>query len=146
MVELALTLPLLTLILIGTADLGRALIDYTRLTNAVQAAALQGRFSPQSATAPDPNCYNELNIGFIDCRVVLESKGMVEKSRVQVQCWNETMTTPKNCSPTSTVAGAGNGDVLVVKADYRFRPLTSQLAGILGDYTMSKTIKMVITG
>ena len=144
MVELALTLPLLALILIGTADLGRAFIYYTRLTNAVEAGALQGRFTPAAAQAPTSDCYNSTNVGYIDCRVVLESKGVIEKGDVVVECWDPTMTIKKS---SCAVGVAGVNDVLVVKATYQFRPLTAQLAGILGNgYRMGKTIRMVITG
>src|SRR3712207_553392 len=42
MVELALMLPVIILILLGTVDLGRAFFDYVRLTNAVREGALTG--------------------------------------------------------------------------------------------------------
>jgi hypothetical protein len=162
-VELALMMPLLALLLIGAADLGRAFYYYTRLANSVSAGAMFGISNPWAvqpsdcggsiAECKDPTddpgslgnvkyfVKNEANLGLID-------------TDITVQCYEDRGTTPVayttiiggvTVSLPGDCRGAGSGDTMEVIGRYRFRPLTTQLVGILGSgYTMKKTVRMVI--
>src|SRR3712207_4140 len=81
LVELALTLPLLALILLGTVDLARAFFYYQRLTNAVREGALVGTFDP---TNPD----NRIRV-----RIQSEQSGIPD-SQITILCY-EGLTGPK---------------------------------------------------
>ena len=156
MVELALTLPLLALILLGTVDLGRAFFYYTRLSNAVHQGALKGAYTPRLVTddpndpnirtptpisLADPSAYSTNNDS-VKYRVKQEAQSALglTNSNITVTCWQgPSYATQKKCS------AATSGDLMVVRANYLFRPLTQQMVRILGSgYTMSKTVRMVV--
>ena len=142
-VEMALMMPLMALLLIGTVDLGRAFFYYARLTNAVREGAMFGVSRPAymqydsvttNSASADPN-----NIKF---RVMQESGGLVTNlSDIKVSCYEDLTLDTK-----SGGCGSGqSGDTIEVWAQYRFRPLTAQMTGILGGgFSMSKSVRMVI--
>jgi hypothetical protein len=152
-VELALMMPLLALLLLGAADLGRAFYYYTRLTNAVSAGAMYGIVNPWSVQQPCsglgvPTCPDPYNIKFY---VKREGSLGLQDSDITVQCYVDRSATPvsytdiNGASKPGDCRGAGSGDTMEVIAQYSFRPLTTQLVGILGSgYRMSKTVRMVI--
>jgi Flp pilus assembly protein TadG len=155
MVELALMLPLLTLILVGTVDLGRAFFYYTRLTDAVQQGVLTGIHTPavvtDSSSDPDIATYPSLptpyssNNDSIKYQVKQESGYLnLTNANITVTCYSATGT--NTWSSTSTYCNqATSGDLIVVKATYKFYPFTGQVIRIFGTYlTMSKTVRAVI--
>ena len=160
-VELALMMPLLALLLIGAADLGRAFFYYTRLANSVSAGAMFGISNPSAvqpedcslvitgATCGDPPAESG-SLGNVKYFVMNEANLGLAKSDITVQCYVGRTTTPipytlDGVSKPGDCRGAGAGDTMEVSAQYRFRPLTTQLVGILGSgYTMKKTVRMVI--
>jgi hypothetical protein len=158
MVELALMLPLITLILIGAVDLGRAFFYYTRLTSSVSAGAHYGL---TAAWAVDPTdckpvptygpCDDPNNIKF---RVQNEGNLGLDDSNITVTCYQGRTTTlvafsnPNISPPTSRPGdcrGAKSGDTIEVTARYAFRPLTTQLLGFLpSSFQLRKSVRMVL--
>ena len=158
-VELALMMPLLALLLLGAADLSRAFYYYTRLANAVSAGAMFGITDPWAiqegdcnvGLVPVPECRDPSNVKYF---VKNEGNLNLQNTDITVQCYvgrgttrvpytntfsGVTVSLPGDCR------GAVSGDTMEVTAQYRFRPLTTQLAGILGSgYMMKKTVRMVI--
>jgi Flp pilus assembly protein TadG len=156
LVELALLLPLLALIMVGTLDLGRAFFASQRLTNAVREGALFGIRYPAQATATstaasaDP--YNVVYQvrqegagadGRPDANLTIAATA---SSASDVRCYAGRSTTllatgayPGDCATAKT------GDTIQVSASYAFRPLTLQLAGNIGSpLWLRATVRMVI--
>jgi Flp pilus assembly protein TadG len=137
LVELALLLPILALLLIGTLDLGRVFFASVQLTSSVREGANFGRTSPaavDSSVADNPD-----NIRY---KVQDESELVIEDSDVIVRCYagpTISSTTVKLCSV------ATSGDIIEVTARYQFRPITTQLIRLLPpSYKIGKTLRMVI--
>ena len=160
LVELALLMPLLALIMLGTIDLGRAFFAYQRLTNAVKEGALYGIRYPThlTATSTNPlnnNSANPNNIVYQVRQESARSDGTVDpdltitvsaNSGSDVLCYAGRSTTllatgsfPGDCRYAET------GDTIQVRATYAFRPLTTQIVGIVGaPLQMRATVRMVI--
>lgn len=142
LVELALLLPVFTLILLGAVDLGRAFFYYNRMTAAVEQGGLFGIRYPTYMTSgdnADPN-----NITYV---VTNEYPGMISSGNVTVTCYTRVDGTQYACNATNANNQplAQTGDTIVVKATYQFKPITGQILRFLGSsYTMSKTVKMVV--
>lgn len=151
LVELALLLPILALMLIGTLDLGRVFIAMVQLTNGVQEGALFGRTFPtfvDSADGADPD-----NIVF---KVQDQSEIAIEAADIVVLCYKAPAigsTTPaidstemRGDGTCSTASNVKPGDIIEVTARYRFQPLTTQLIRILPpSYKIRKTVRMVVS-
>jgi Flp pilus assembly protein TadG len=160
LVELALLLPLLALIMLGTIDLGRAFFAYQRLTNAVKEGALYGVRYPThlTATSTNPLNNNSANPNNIVYQVRQESAAgdgtadpnltitVVSSSGSDILCYEGRSTTllatgnfPGDCKYAST------GDTIQVRATYAFQPFTKQIIGIVGaPLQMRATVRMVI--
>lgn len=147
LVEMALMMPLIALLLVGTVDLGRAFFYYVRLTNAVREGAIFGVSRPayiQSTSIPDDASKDPNNIKF---RVMQESGGLVtDLSDITVTCYDGlTQDLKSGAYPLGNCGNAQSGDAVEVRATYQFRPLTVQMTGILGGgFSMSKSVRMVI--
>jgi Flp pilus assembly protein TadG len=144
LVELALMLPLIALILVGTVDLGRAFFAYMRLTNAVREGALYGMIYPAQIDAnsvlgvsADPN-----NIVYQVQQESGDQKLTISSS--DVLCYQERTTALKNGN--GNCRQASPGDTIQVRATYEFTPITTQMMGIFGTnkFLMRKTVRMVI--
>ena len=164
LVELAIMLPLISLILVGTVDLGRAFFYYVRLTNAVREGALFGIQYPAyitSTSVPLPGGgYDSADPRNIVYRVKQESANsagtpdgdlvitITASSSSDVVCYQGRTTVLKPSSTTfnGDCSQAERGDTIQVRARYNFRPITAQLAGVLGtrSFVMTKTVRMVI--
>jgi Flp pilus assembly protein TadG len=158
LVELALLLPVLALIVLGTVDLGRAFFAYERLVNAAREGALFGVHYPAQLTATStttPSSADPYNVVY---RVRQESASasgtadpdlgitVTSDGNSDVRCYAGRSTTPL---ATGSFAGdcstAKSGDTIQVRASYAFRPLTTQLVGIVGaSFRMRATARMVI--
>ena len=100
-VELALALPVMLLLLLGTIDIGRAFFDYVQLRNAVREGAGYGARMPDDTAG-------------ITSRV--NSHGIPGGTTVTVACTGDCTTT----------AGKPNGiGTIVVTADHTFTPVTT---------------------
>ena len=145
MVELALMMPLIALILLGTVDLGRVFFAYTRLTHSVKEGALYGMRFPKNITvSPGPanttTCAGQQNI---KCLVIQESGTALAltENDITVECYKASDGT-KLLSCTS---GLSRGDGMVVTANHTFRPLTSRMAGLFpGGVKLKKSVRVVI--
>jgi Flp pilus assembly protein TadG len=160
LVELALLLPLLALIMLGTIDLGRAFFAHQRLTNAVKEGALFGMRYPTylTATSTNPLNNNSADPNNVVYQVRQEGAGadgtadpnltitVSANSSSDVLCYAGRSTTllatgsfPGDCTKAST------GDTIQVRATYAFQPLTKQIIGIVGaPLQLRATVRMVI--
>lgn len=156
LVELALLLPLLALILVGTLDLGRAFFAHQRLTNAVREGALFGiRYPAQLAATSTVASADPYNVVY---QVRQEGAGadgspdpnlavtVVPNSGSDVRCYaGRTTTLLATGSFPGDCAKAGTGDTIQVSATYAFRPLTAQLIGNVGTpLRLRATVRMMI--
>lgn len=151
LVELALLLPLLSLILVGTLDLGRAFFYYTRLTNAVYAGASYGVKNPSAVTSSSSLSYGDpSDPNNITYRVKSETGLANSDITVTVTCYQGPAGTSLRgngaaagtCSESS---GVQSGDIIQVTATASFRPITSRIIAILPqNYRLKKSIRMMI--
>jgi Flp pilus assembly protein TadG len=142
-VELALLMPVLSLILLGAIDLGRVFFSYVQLTNGVQAGALYGRSMPNVVSASD--AANPYNITF---KVQNESDLAIADDDITVRCYEGpavSSTTLRGDGRCSLASGIRSGDIIEVTATWRFVPITTQLLRLLPpEYAIRKTMRMVI--
>ena len=156
LVELALLLPVLALIVLGTVDLGRAFFAYQRLTNAVMQGALYGSHYPAQATSTStPTSADPYNIVYQVRQEGASSGGVSDSdlgitvtsaSSSDILCYSgRTATLLTNGSYAGDCSKATTGDTLQVRGTYAFRPLATQLVGLVGaSLTMRATVKVVI--
>lgn len=147
-VELALMLPLLTLILVGAIDFGRAFIHYNRLTNAVEQGALFGMKYPaylrtdsvSNNLSADPN-----NITYHVRQAAANGSGNVDTAlaNIATRCFEGRSDTLKG--GTGSCANASANDSIEVSATYAFRPITGQIVRFFGTtFQMRKAVRVVI--
>ncbi len=116
LVELALTLPLLFLILFGTIDLGRAYFAYVTITNAAREGARYGMTDSTSSTY----------VSDITQRAVNENGGVISASNVDVKCAapGSDPTDPTSYgSCTSTSPQPGGSVQVTVNCTFQFATL-----------------------
>lgn len=135
MVELALILPVIALLLVGSVDLGRVFFAYVRLTNAVKEGALYGAYQPSPSAPVRDQAYTEVagRLG------VNGTDFIINPSAGDVVCFTGLSDQTKACN--SVVAG----DTVQVTGHYDFKPLTTSLIGILGNgFWIKKSARMSI--
>lgn len=136
MVELALLLPVIALILVGTVDLGRVFFAYTRLTNAVKEGALYGAYTPNPAPPVRDRAYAEADrdrgLGAPGTDFVIGAG--------DVLCYDARLLRQvKDC------AQVAKGDTIEVTGRYAFKPLTASIIGIWGNtFWIRKSARMSI--
>lgn len=135
LVELALLLPLLTLIVVGTIDLGRVFIYYTRLTNAVREGALYGSHQPYPLTPIRDRAYAEVggSLGVTGVDFV------VDPTAGDIVCYSGLSEQTKPCNRVV------HGDSIRVTGHYAFKPITTSIVSIWGrTFWVSKSSRMSI--
>jgi Flp pilus assembly protein TadG len=126
-VELALILPMLLFIVLGTLDLGRLFISYDSVLNAAHEGAFYAAYNPSLLPA-----------GVVSQAAAQDPGLGLTASNVTVTCYNGVTTTAKNCSAVLT------GDTVSVVVTYPFRPFTAMIADIPGigsTFTITATVK-----
>jgi Flp pilus assembly protein TadG len=134
LVELALTAPLLALILVGAVDLGRVFIYYERLTSAVREGAIYASYQTDKTSIRD-RAYAETNgqLGTTGVDFVVDTTS-------DIKFYQGATTTEIASNKTP-----GSGDSVEVTGHYRFRPMTSTLVRILpANYQIRKSVRMVL--
>ncbi len=134
LVEVALTLPLLFLILFGTIDLGRAYFAYVTITNASREGARYGMTDSTSSTYSSD----------ITQRAVNATDGVIGASNVDVKCASpgSDPTDPTNYDSCSSISPQPDGSVQVT-VNYTFQFATLYLFG-LSNITISNYTRMAI--
>lgn len=135
MVELALLLPMIALLLVGTLDLGRVFFSYVRLANAVKEGALFGAYQPTQSGPIRDQAYTEvagrLGVSGVDF--------VINPSAGDVVCFQGLTTQTKACGRATA------GDTIQVTGHYAFKPITSSLVGLLGNtFWIRKSARMSI--
>ena len=118
LVEVALTLPLLLLLIFTFLDLGRAVYYYSAIGNAVREGARFASVTPLDLTDSDDQD---------------EVKAVVQNYSIAVAIDSDLITfpTPEDPDPSDSVPFDPN-DYVTVKATLEFAPVTPFLAQILG--------------
>lgn len=135
MVELALLLPMIALLLVGTLDLGRVYFSYVRLSNAVKEGALFGAYQPTFSGPIRDQAYAEVagRLG------VSGTDFVVDPNAGDVQCFQGLTTQAKACTRVTA------GDSIQVTGHYAFKPITTSIVGILGNtFWIRKSARMSI--
>ncbi len=132
MVELALTLPLLLLILFGVVDLGRLFFAYTSITNASREGARVGTTNPTNAN------------NAIKTRVEQEvaSSLSLTDANITIDCAAYSDTPPYTYS-TTYCSSAAVGDRIRVTVNYNYQFLSLYLFG-LQNLLLSNNTSMAI--
>ncbi len=104
LIELALALPLLLLLLLGTIDLGRLYADYTDLKGAVREGAGYGAYHPKDTAG-------------IRTRVM--NHGVPSSTNVAVSC-------------VGSCDVAGGSATIIVRADSTFQPVALGFLSMMG--------------
>ena len=143
LVELALILPLLTLLLFGTVDLGRVFFYQARLTNAVKEGAFYGAYTPYNAVTNTSDDVRD--------RAFAEANGRLGTPGTDFIIEPETSASPdvrcidKSTGATKECRLAGRGDSVEVTGRYAFRPMTGQIVSFWGSqFWLRKTVRMTI--
>lgn len=150
LVELALMMPVLALLLIGTLDLGRVFFYQTRLTNAILEGAFYGGHYPANTATVIALAYAapQAQLGVTGTDFVIDAA-----TATGVRCYVGMTTTliatipPGDCAArdSNTNLIVRPGDSLEIVGRYRFQPITSQLLRFLpANYTIRKSVRMVI--
>lgn len=105
LVEFALTVPILTLLIVGTLDLGRAYFAYMSITNAAREGA-------RYAVNYPPNSYS--------AQIIARAKNEVDPNFINVT----NLTVTATCNVT-----CGRKDTAVVQVTYPFRLFTTVVFG-----------------
>lgn len=128
--ELALILPLLTLIMLGTIDLGRAFYDHIELTNAVKEGALYGIRNPSAESQIENRAYQETP----------RLKGSGGDFIIIVTYYTNMTTTTGSATYDANTTRA-----IEVTGTYVFRPITPMIQGLLPtNFKLRKSIRMGI--
>ena len=125
LVELALTLPLLFLILFGVVDLGRLFTAYVTIANASREGARYGMT-------------NSMDSSGIVQAAVNEAGGLIGASNVVIQCASSG--SPQNYG---SCASPQPGDRMKVTASYNFQFATLYLFGLSSITISDHTIMMI---
>ena len=148
LVELALVMPLLALLLVGTTDLARAFFYHTRLTNAVKEGAIHGACVPwnQGRYEAGPGPLQTIGVKDVRDRAYAEAGGRLGTPGtdviVDVECY-EGASGSLLASPSCS--NAGKGDIIQVRGQYTFRAITPSVRGLWDNtFTMRKSVRMVI--
>lgn len=143
-VELALVLPLLALLVLGTVDLGRVFRLQSRLTNSAREGGVFAQFRPGSV---DAGCDGGQSI--VD-RVLDEDAGLATLPGFDIEVLEKDAATggvtPYGGCATSS-ASLAPGDVIVVRVRASFSPLTPLLSALIGStVTLTGRQEVVVQG
>lgn len=126
-VELALVLPMLLFIVLGTLDLGRLFVSYNSVLNAAHEGAFYAAYNP--SLLPD---------GAVTQAATQDPGLGLTASNVTITCYSGVTTTTKACSTVQA------GDTVSVVVTYPFKPFTTMIADIPGigsTFTITATVK-----
>jgi Flp pilus assembly protein TadG len=152
LVEMALMMPVLILILLGTLDFARVFIYYVRLTDAVNNGALYGANVPNneevvrcrtfleagSNTPAAPNASS--CVAFTDGGLGAPGADPTVNFVVTVTCYSAI-----DSGTTIDCDDAVSGNAVQVAGTYPFRPLTSEIMRFFpSNFPLKKTVRMTI--
>ena len=128
-VELALVLPFVALLVLGTVDLGRVFRLQNRLTNSAREGGALAQFRPGSV---DVGCDGRRNITE---RALDEDAGLTALPDLRVEVLKKDVATGgltryTGCQTTSS-ASVAPGDVVVVRVRAAFSPLTPLVSALI---------------
>lgn len=140
--ELALLLPILLVIAVGSIDLGRAYFASVALEHAVMEGAVYGAHDPRCATDTGGHCSDPDNVR---AHVEVELNGTT-LSAFEAKCFASGTTVYSG--PGKPLADCEEGDVYWVHAETPFRlvtPLVEEIVGAAGLHIDSTATSVVRT-
>lgn len=139
LVELAITLPLLLLMVVGAIDLGRAYFRVENLTNAVKEGAFFGARRPTCDTNLTPGCPDPRNVQY---RVTTELDS-VNFATFSAKCF--AAGTTDFTTPGKALADCEDGDLYYVHATVLFDLITPIISDLVGNQlTLSSSATSVV--
>ncbi len=120
-VELALLLPVLVLILLGTIDFGRLFWMYESVLNAAHEGALYGAHNPCDTAG-------------IQSQVTSQDTSLgISTGSISVAWYDPSGTTIATCDSTVPTVSSNQRDTIEVKiTNYPFKPITPVISNIIG--------------
>lgn len=141
---MALLLPVLMLILLGTLDVARVFVYYVRLTDAVNGGALYGANVPNDSDAIKCRTFLESGSISTDCSTfTAEGLGMPNvEFLVTVTCYTAI---DSGAGDTIDCDDAVSGNAVEVVGTYPFHPITSEIIKFFpSSAPLKKTVRMTI--
>jgi Flp pilus assembly protein TadG len=142
MIELAIMLPVLTLLVFGTVDLGRAYQLKNELKNAAREGAAYAQVYPDRQVASSGTCQNPANIRF-RAQNELSDGG----TGFTIQASPPNSSTPGPLTGCETVSGYDPGEEITITASKDFDVITPFVGIITGDpIDVTESVTVVIQG
>jgi hypothetical protein len=144
-VELALVLPFVTVLVLGTVDLGRVFRLQNRLVNSAREGGMFAQFRPLNVNS---GCEGGQNI--VD-RAVGEDAGLAALPAFRIEVLKKdvgtgSLTPYVGCRTTPSV-GVAPGDSVVVRVSAGFSPLTPVVSALVGStITLTGSQEVVVQG
>jgi len=129
MVELAITLPILVLLLLGTLDFGMAIFSYSMLRDAAQEGAFYGSFNPDNVKEIENRARN----------ISPRAEDVVFSSPIQLRDTDAVKVSVN--APGGACQGTTKGlsNSIQVKVSYRYRIMMPFVGKLIGSNTIPLT-------
>jgi len=129
MVELALTLPILVLLLLGTLDFGMAIFSYSMLRDAAQEGAFYGSFNPANVDEIENRARN----------ISPRAEDVVFSSPVQLRDTDAIKVSVQALGGACQGATNGVANSIQVNVSYRYPMMMPLIGRIIGSNTIPLT-------
>jgi len=129
MVELALTLPILVLLLLGTLDFGMAIFSYSMLRDAAQEGAFYGSFNPANVDEIENRARN----------ISPRAEDVVFSSPVQLRDTDAIKVSVQALGDACQGATNGIANSIQVNVSYRYPMMMPLIGRIIGSNTIPLT-------
>ena len=129
MVELAITLPILVLLLLGTLDFGMAIFSYSMLRDAAQEGAFYGSFNPDNVKEIENRARS----------ISPRAEDVVFSSPVQLRDIDAVKVSVKALGSACQGNTKGSANSIQVKVSYRYRMLMPFVGKLIGSNTIPLT-------
>ncbi len=129
LVELAITLPILILLLLGTLDFGMAIFSYSMLRDAAQEGAFYGSFNPANVEDIENRARN----------ISPRAEDVVFSSPVQLRDTDAIKVNVKTLGGACQGATNGVSNSIQVNVSYRYRMLMPFVGQLVGSNTILLT-------
>jgi len=129
MVELALTLPILVLLLLGTLDFGMAIFSYSMLRDAAQEGAFYGSFNPANVDEIENRARN----------ISPRAEDVVFSSPVQLRDTDAIKVSVQALGDACQGATNGVANSIQVNVSYRYPMMMPLIGRIIGSNTIPLT-------
>lgn len=152
MVEFALILPVFVLILVGIADLGRAVYAYSTISNAAREGVRLAIVDQDCSYIVDQTVQHAGSLGISASDVSVYVWDPVAANAGDFSAASATLhragcgSPPgtANCPQSATTASILDGCVMEVTVHYRYTPMTPIIGNLIGSIDMSATTREAV--